>query len=138
MKIKDVMTPNVAYLNLKSTAQQAAQLMKDKNIGAIPVEENNKLIGMVTDRDLAINLVAQNRSFETPLSDFMTKGIKYCYSDEEADIVCQNMSDLKVRRLPVIDHNKKLVGLISIGDLIKTDSTQKIAASALGTINNAS
>jgi CBS domain-containing protein len=91
--------------------------MADIDAGAIPVQENDRLVGMITDRDIAVRAVAAGKGPDTPVRDVMSKDIKYCYEDEELDHVAKNMADIRVRRLPVVNRDKRLVGIISLGDV---------------------
>lgn len=117
MQIKDVMTPQCEWIAPDASLEQAAQAMKNNDCGFIPVGENDKLIGAVTDRDIAIRAVAEGQGPAAQVRDIMTPQIKYCFEDQTVDEICQNMSDIKVRRLPVVNRDKRLVGVVSLGDL---------------------
>ncbi len=117
MQIKDVMTPQCEWIAPDATLEQAAKIMQDKDIGFIPVGENDKLIGAVTDRDIVTRAIAKGANGSTQVRDVMTPQIKYCYDDQAVDSICQNMSDIKVRRLPVVNRDKRLVGVVSLGDV---------------------
>ena len=117
MKVRDVMTADVRLASPERTIRQAAQLMADEDIGALPVGENDRLIGMITDRDIAVRAVAQGLGADTKIRDVMSQEVLYCFDDEELEDAAQNMSGIKVRRLPVLNREKRLVGIISLGDL---------------------
>jgi len=117
MQIKDVMTPQCEWIAPDASLEEAAKIMQDKDIGFIPVGENDKLIGAVTDRDIVTRAVAKGANGSTQVRDVMTSQIKYCYDDQAVDSICQNMSDIKVRRLPVVNRDKRLVGVVSLGDV---------------------
>jgi len=117
MQIKDVMTPQCEWIAPDASLEEAAKIMQDKDIGFIPVGENDKLIGAVTDRDIVTRAVAKGANGSTQVRDVMTPQIKYCYDDQAVDSICQNMSDIKVRRLPVVNRDKRLVGVVSLGDV---------------------
>jgi CBS domain-containing protein len=121
MLICDAMTTDVEILNPKQTIREAAHLMARLDIGAIPVADGDKLVGMITDRDIAVRAVAEGRAPDTEVRDIMTKEVKYCFDDEEIDQVTANMADIKLRRLPVVDRRKRLVGIVSIGDIALLD-----------------
>ena len=124
MQIKDVMTPQCEWIAPEATLEEAAKIMQDKDIGFIPVGENDKLIGAVTDRDIVTRALAKGASGSTQVRDVMTPQIKYCYDDQAVDSVCQNLSDIKVRRLPVVNRDKRLVGVVSLGNLSQAQAEQ--------------
>lgn len=116
--IRDVMNTRVDTLNPEQSVAEAAKMMRDDNVGAIPVAQNDKLIGMVTDRDIVVRSLANGRdAAEMPVREIMSEGILYCFDDQETAEVARNMGDNQVRRLPVINHDKQLVGIVSLGDL---------------------
>lgn len=117
MKISEVMTRDVRLAHEDTTIQQAARMMEEIDSGFLPVADSDHLIGMVTDRDIAIRGVGDGKSPETHVSDVMTRDVKYCFDDDDIGDVARNMSDIQVRRLPVINREKRLVGVVSIGDL---------------------
>ena len=117
MRVSDVMTPHVEFAHPEQTLNQAAALMAELDIGALPVGENNRLVGMITDRDIAIRAVALGKPVTTKVREIMTPAVKYCYEDEKVDHVAHNMGDIQVRRLPVVDRERKLVGIVTVGDL---------------------
>jgi CBS domain-containing protein len=117
MKVRDVMTPDVRIANPSDMICDAAMVMAEIDAGIIPVADNNRLVGMLSDRDIAVRAIARGKGPETPVSEIMSKEVKYCFDDQELDEVCQNMAELKVRRLPVINRDKRLVGILSLGDI---------------------
>lgn len=110
MQVSDAMTRDVRVANAGETIAQAAQLMAKLDAGVLPVGENNRLVGMITDRDIAVRAVAHGKGPDTSVREVMTKDVKYCFADQEIEEVTRNMGDIQVRRLPVVDHNKQLVG----------------------------
>lgn len=118
MKVKEIMTPNVELIAKEKTISEAARMMRDSGIGAIPVSNNDRLVGMITDRDIAVGVVAEGKSAdETRVEECMSEHIKYCFEDEDLQDVTSQMKKLHVRRLPVMNRDKRLVGIISLGDL---------------------
>lgn len=118
MKIKDVMTANVKTVGAETAAQTAATVMAAENIGSIPVIENDKLVGMLTDRDITTRLVAQQRdASKTPVSAIMSGDLRYCFDTDDCDEVARNMAQERILRLPVVNSEKQLVGIVSAGDL---------------------
>ncbi|MDZ4736987.1 MAG: CBS domain-containing protein [Rhodospirillaceae bacterium] len=116
MKIRDLMTRDVRTANPDQTIRSAAQTMKEIDAGAIPIGEDDRLIGMITDRDIAVRAVADGLGPDSKIRDIMTPDIKYCFEDDELAVVAGNMATLKVRRMPVLNRAKRLVGVISLGD----------------------
>lgn len=117
MKVRDAMTHDVRMTNPDETILQAAQAMADLDAGILPVADHDHLVGMITDRDIAIRGIAMGKGPEAKVRDVMTSDVKYCFDDEEIDDVCRNMGDIQVRRLPVLNHSKRLVGILSLGDI---------------------
>ncbi len=120
MQIKNVMTNNPTWLPCTATIQQAAQKMQELDCGYIPVGENEKLVGIVTDRDITCRAVAQGKAGNTPVKDIMTTKVLYCCETDTVDTVVKNMQEQQVRRLVVLNNktDKKLVGVVSVCDLV--------------------
>jgi CBS domain-containing protein len=121
MRVSDAMTRDVRVASPGQTIRDVAKLMDEIDAGSVPVGENDRLIGMITDRDIAVRAVAAGKGPETPVRDVMSSDVKYCYEDEDLDHVAKNMADIKVRRLPVVSREKRLVGIVSLGDLARKD-----------------
>ena len=117
MKISDVMTKSVETVRPDQTARDAARFMLRAEAGSIPVCEGEKVIGMITDRDIAVRGVAEGRGPDCAVRDLMSDGIICARDDEDVAEVAQRMSDEQVRRLPVLDSSDRLVGIVSLGDL---------------------
>jgi CBS domain-containing protein len=117
MKVGEIMTRGVEIASPDDTVQQAASRMAELDVGVLPVGENDRLVGMLTDRDIAIRAVAQGRGPDTKVREAMTPEVRYCFEDEDLDDVVQNMGENKVRRLPVMSRDKRLVGIVSFGDV---------------------
>ena len=117
MRIKEVMTPVVHLTDPDQTICEAACVMAEFDTGVLPVSDGERLVGVITDRDIAIRAVAEEKSPDTPVREVMSKEVLYCFEDEAAEHVAKNMGDQKVRRLPVLDRKKRLVGIVSLGDL---------------------
>jgi CBS domain-containing protein len=121
MRVSDAMTRDVRVATPGQSIRDVAKIMDEIDAGAVPVGENDRLIGMITDRDIAVRAVAEGKGPETPVRDVMSTQVKYCYEDEDLDHVAKNMADIKVRRLPVVSRDKRLVGIVSLGDLARKD-----------------
>jgi CBS domain-containing protein len=128
------MTPDVRVANPDETIQQAARLMASLDAGVLPVGENDRLVGMITDRDIAIRAIAEGKGPDAKVRDVMTKDVKYCYEDQDVNEVTRDMADLQVRRLPVLNRDKRLVGIVSLGDIAISPDNER-AADALSGIS---
>lgn len=126
MKVKDVMSRNCTFVSPQTTLAETAKIMCDQDIGFVPVAENDKMIGMVTDRDIVCRGIAKGAESNSPVKSCMSPQTYYCFDDQEAEEVCANMADIKVRRLPVVNREKRLVGVVSIGDLAQTVNKIKL------------
>jgi CBS domain-containing protein len=134
MRVSDAMTRDVRVANPNQSIREAARMMADVDAGILPVGEQDRLVGMITDRDIAVRAVAQGKGPETPVREVMTSEVKYCFEDEDTDHVAHNMADLQVRRLPVVNRDKRLVGILSLGDLAVMEGA-KPAGEALAGIS---
>ncbi len=118
MQVKNEMTTRVETVNPGTSVKDVSRKMRDLNIGAVPVCENNQLVGIVTDRDITIRLTAEAKDpVATKVKEIMTAKVEWCFEDEEVEDIAEKMEREKIRRLPVMDHGKKLVGMLSLGDL---------------------
>ncbi|MBX3534834.1 MAG: CBS domain-containing protein [Xanthobacteraceae bacterium] len=132
MKVNEVMTTEVKIADPSRTIQDAAKLMDQTDCGSLPVGEGDRLVGMITDRDIVIRAVAAGLPADTPIRDVMTKEMKYCFENDEVEDVAENMGDIQMRRLPVLNSKKRIVGIVSIGDLARSDD--ECAGEALASI----
>jgi CBS domain-containing protein len=118
MKVSEVMTRNPEVIKADDTVLKAAETLARKDIGALPVEKDDRLIGMLTDRDIVVRVVAGGRDpKKTRVEEVVSPEPKYCYEDEDVKHVAENMNQLLVRRLPVMNRDKRLVGIVSIEDI---------------------
>jgi CBS domain-containing protein len=129
MRVSDAMTREVRVATPGQSIREVAKLMAEIDAGAVPIGENDRLIGMITDRDIAIRAVAAGKGPDTPVREVMSTEVKYVYDDEELDHVAKNMGQIQVRRLPVVNREKRLVGILSLGDLAVNE--KKSAAKAV-------
>jgi CBS domain-containing protein len=126
MKVRDIMTRDVRLLNPNPTIREAASLMAEVDAGALPVGENDRLVGMLTDRDIVIRAVAQGKPVDTKVAAVMSKEVLYCLDTDDLDDVSRNMGKAQVRRLPVVNADKRLVGIVSLGDLARSEDPATI------------
>ena len=118
-KIKEIMTPSVEVVSPNATTADAARKMLDLDVGAIPVCDGERLVGMITDRDLVLRVMAISRDpVQARVSEAMTAGLVYCFEDEDAEAAAELMAQKQIRRLPVLSSTKQLVGIVSLGDLV--------------------
>lgn len=138
MKVKDIMTKNVASLNPEDTVEHAAQLMKEYNIGSLPVCNEEKVIGIITDRDIAIRSSAEGENVQKQtVRDIMTSNPVTIKSDIDVKDAARIMSERQIRRLPVVESNN-LVGMLSLGDVSVESSSNETAGEALSNISEPS
>ena len=116
-KVSDVMTRDIHIAAPDQTIADAAAEMARADIGCLPVGDKDKLVGMITDRDIVVRAVAKGLDAKTQVSEVMTDSIKYCYADQSIDEVARNMAELGVRRLPVVNREKRLVGFIALSNI---------------------
>ena len=122
MKISDLMTTEIETDTPQQTAKEAASFMLSADTGSIPVCDNGKVIGMITDRDIAVRGVAEGRGPETSVRDLMSKDIVCAREDDDISAIASRMSEAQVRRLPVVDADNRIVGMVSLGDLSREAS----------------
>ena len=119
MKVSEVMTTEVETVSADQTAREAASFMLRADAGSIPVCEGDRVIGMITDRDIAVRGIAEGRGPDTPVSELMSDGIVCAREDDDISMIAQRMSDEQIRRLPVLDAEDRLCGIVSLGDLAR-------------------
>ena len=135
-RVNEVMTRGVEVLHPSMTIDQAAERMKALDVGALPVCDGNRLQGMLTDRDIVLRVVAEHRNPESVrVHDVMSAGVAYCFDDQTVEDVARLMQEKQIRRLPVLNRENEMVGIVSLGDLAaKTDETTTMGE-ALGKIS---
>ena len=132
MQVSQAMSPDVRIASPNQSIRDAARLMAHIDAGALPVGENDQLVGMITDRDIAVRAIGAGKGPDTPIREVMSKDVKYCFEDDDLDEVAQNMADIKVRRLPVRNRNKRLVGILSLGDIALADGAGSAGSALCG------
>jgi CBS domain-containing protein len=115
--IAEVMTTDVEVVRPEETLRDAARAMADLDVGSLPVCDGRRMIGMVTDRDITIRGVAEGKGPDAPVRDVMTDDVVWCTDTDSVDEVLQQMSDAQVRRIPVVDRDRQLVGIVALGDI---------------------
>ena len=132
MKVRDSMTQDVVVVSPDQSVGDAARLMVERDIGAVPVGENDRLVGMLTDRDIAVRVVAEGKGPDTKVSEAMSRDVMYCFEDEDLNHVATNMGSIQVRRLPVVNRDKRLVGIVSIGDVAACEGARMTGRAVAG------
>ncbi|MGQ0546681.1 MAG: CBS domain-containing protein [Betaproteobacteria bacterium] len=134
MRVSEAMSRNVRLAQPGQSIRDVARIMAEIDAGAVPVQENDRLVGMITDRDIAVRAVAQGKGPDTPVREVMSgEQVLYCYEDEDLDHVARNMGEQRVRRLPVVNREKRLVGIVSLGDV--ATSEKRAAAKAVSGVS---
>ena len=134
-QLKDVMSRDVKVISPELTIREAARTMLEGDFGMLPVGENDRMIGAISDRDIAIRAVAEGHGPETKVRAIMSAGIHWAYDDDTVEHAAKLMSNHQVRRLPVLDREKRLVGIVALGDIAVDSAQQKPAADALSKIS---
>lgn len=129
-QVRDIMTSNIEVLGPTATIQQAATAMRQADTGSIPIVDNGQLVGIVTDRDLAIRGLSEGLNADSAIGPLMSRDPLCCYEQDDAEQVANRMAVAQVRRLPVLGEGDLLVGMVSLGDLSR-EGKQKAASEAL-------
>ena len=137
-QLKDLMSRDVKVIDPDLTIREAARTMCDGDFGMLPVGENDRMIGAISDRDIAIRAVAEGKGPDTKVRDVMTTSVYWAYDDDTVEHAAKLMSEHQVRRLPVVNHDKRLVGIVALGDFAVESSEILPAAEALAKISEPS
>ena len=133
MKIAEIMSSDVQTVTPDQPIQEAARMMMSADTGALPVGDGERLIGMVTDRDITVRAIAEGRGPETPVREVMSEKLLFAWDDQDVEDVALQMSDAQVRRMPVLSREgERLVGIVSIGDLATQGSADAAEAAISG------
>ena len=134
MKVSEAMTRDVRVVAPDQPIADVARMLAELDAGVMPVGQGDQLVGMITDRDIAIRAVGERKGPDTPVREIMTPDIKFCFEDEDVVDAARTMSANQIRRLPVLNRDKRLVGIISLGDVSVMESSEA-AAAAIGGIS---
>ncbi len=137
MNVKDVMTQDVFSVDANESILKAAQIMRDTNVGSVPVRQGDQVVGIITDRDIVIRNVANQKDANTSCKEVMSSQIVSCTPDTDVHEAARIMAQHQVRRIPVVDRGS-LVGMVALGDLATTDILQNEAGEALSNISTPS
>jgi CBS domain-containing protein len=132
MQLKEIMTPSVERIHANVSLQEAAQKMKTLNVGVLPVYDGDRLVGMISDRDITVRASAEGRDpTKTSINEVMTPEVVYCFEDQPVEEAAKIMEDKQVRRLIVLNRDKRLVGIVSLGDFATHGGSKQVAGEAL-------
>jgi len=132
MQVSQAMTRDVRIASPDQSIRDVAQIMAQSDIGSLPVGDHDRLVGMITDRDIAVRAVAQGRSPDTKVRDVMSGDIKYCFEDEDLATVAQNLGDVQLHRLPVVNRDKRLVGIVALADIANCEGARPAGQAVCG------
>ena len=136
MQLKDLMTPNVEVVRPDTPLREAADRMRDLNVGVMPVCQGERLVGILTDRDIAVRAVAAGDDPNTTrVADVMSGDVAFCYEDQPVEEATEMMERLQIRRLPILDRDDSLVGIISLGDLAVDGQDEKLKAQVVESVS---
>ena len=134
-QIKDIMSRDVQVISPDATIAEAAKCMRDGDFGMMPVGENDRMIGAISDRDIAVRGLAEGRDGSAKVRDVMSEGIHWAFEDDPVEKAAQIMSEHQIRRLPIVNRDKRLVGILALGDLAVQESKADTAGEALSEIS---
>jgi CBS domain-containing protein len=132
MQVQEIMTRDVSIVSPDDTLKIVATRMSQLDVGALPVGEGDRLVGMITDRDIVIRGIAEGMGPSATVREVMTPDVKYCFADQELDEIAENMAELQLRRLPVLDRDKRLVGILSLCDIATSDEMEQATEALCG------
>lgn len=135
MQVKDAMSNSPCFVRPETPLKEAAELMRDRDCGCLPVGEHDRLVGMLTDRDIVIRAIAEGlNTADAKAGDVMTKGIKYCFEDVPLEEAARLMKEHKIRRLAVLNRDKRLVGILSVTDFVTRGQEEQLAGITEGEV----
>ena len=135
MNVSEAMCRDVGLVKPDQTIQEAAAMMYNVDAGAMPVRDGDRLVGIITDRDIAVRAVANGRGPDTPVSAVMSDEVCYCFDDQDLGEIGDNMAEVRVRRLPVLNRDKRLVGILALADIARAGSGDEILNVAISGIS---
>lgn len=132
MRVSEAMQRDVQIASPDQSIEAAARIMADIDAGALPVGEGDQLVGILTDRDITVRAVAMGKDPQTPVGEVMSPEVKYCFDDDDTEQIVRNMGEQQIRRLPVVNRDKRLVGILSLGDIATADDGRKAGEALSG------
>ena len=134
MKVVEAMTRDVTLIDANDTVTSAAKKMAEEDVGFLPVEESDRLVGMITDRDIVLRCVAKGKESDARVRDAMTADVRYCFEDDDLESVMENMAEQQVRRMPVMSRQKRLIGILSLADAARLYSPDIVGVAFSGVV----
>ena len=134
MKVSEAMNRGAHIINAGDTIEKAAQVMVEEDVGFLPVAEDDRLVGMITDRDIVTRCIAQGKDGGGHVREAMTRDVKYCFEDDDLDEAVENMAEIQVRRVPVMNRQKRLVGVLSLADAARCHSPDTVGIAFSGVV----
>ena len=135
MLVKDIMNTKVDVINCEKSVFEAAKMMASGDYGSLPVEKDDKMVGMITDRDITVRVVANRKDPSlTKVSDCMTEKITYCFDDEDISGIADKMKSAQIHRIPVVNRDKRLVGIVSFKELVKNAHDRNLTQETLNQV----
>lgn len=132
MQVSEAMTTDVKTVNPHQSIQDAALMMARCDVGSLPVGDDGRLVGMITDRDIAVRAVAAGKAANTQIEEVMSRDVKYCFEDEDVHHVARNMGDVQLHRLVVLNRDKRMVGIVALADIALCDGPQTAGDAVCG------
>jgi len=132
MQVSQAMSTDVRIASPTQPISEAARVMAEIDAGVLPVGEDDRLVGMITDRDIAIRGIAEGKGPGTPVREVMSTEVRYCFDHEDLDHVARNMADLRVRRLPVLNSKKRIIDILSLGDIAVAEGARNAGTALCG------
>ena len=133
MRVSELMMRDVRVCNPEESIRHCAKAMADTGVGLLPVAENSSLVGMITDRDISIRAVAAGKGPDTPVREVLSREVLYCFEDQDVEHVAKSMGLARIRRVPVLTRDNRLVGILSLGDVAQRNP--EVAAQAVGNVS---
>lgn len=132
MRVSEAMTRDVRLAKPEQSISDVARIMAECDIGSLPVEDGDRLVGMITDRDIAIRAVAQGKPPQTQVREVMSPDVKYCFDDQDVREIADNVADLQLHRLPVVNRDKRLVGILALADIAQSEGPEPAGKAVCG------
>lgn len=135
MQVGELMSRDCRIVKADDTIEKAARIMAEEDVGILPVAENDRLVGMISDRDIVTRCIAHGSDSHTRVRDAMTRSVKYCFEDADLDETLDNMAEIQVHRLPVMSREKRLVGIFSLSDAARRYSPDAVGQAYCGVVS---
>lgn len=135
LQVRDVMSTNVIFTEPSESVLEVAKKLSQLDVGSLPVCDGGQLVGMITDRDIVVRVLAEERSMDAAVGDAMTSHVVWAYDDDEIGVIVESMQDAGVRRIPVVNRKKQLVGIVSLADVARSDASASLKAKGVAGVS---